>query len=161
MKRERATAEQERDALKTKLSAAEERATKAEKERDTANETVLKTQVDALLEAAYREGKLRRGRDDEGKALASPKETRLRRIAKEDGIEGVRVELAEMDVVVPVGERVLTDKTPEPKRARPLRDADPAERHQPALADGDDDILAEVAQQLGLDDMPRYSPKEV
>lgn len=158
MKRERAAAEQELATTKAELATAKTKLAATEKERDDANEASLTSQVDAELNGAYREGKLRYGRDDKGAATPSTKETRLRRIAKEDGLEGLRAELADMDVVVPVGERVLTDKTPEPKRLRASGSgAAPADRRAPALAAGNDDILNEVAHQLGLDDMPRFS----
>ena len=139
IKRERATAEQERDAAKTKLSATEERAKKAEQSLLTANETALKAQVDSVLEGAYREGKLRRGRDENGLATASSKEPRLRRIAKEDGIEALRAELSEMDVVVPVGQRALTDATPEPKRSPTVLVGAPPK-----------EVLQATADELGL-----------
>lgn len=147
MKRERATAEQERDAAKTKLSAMEDRAQKAEKALLSATEIAQKTQVDSILDAAYTGGKLRRGRDGEGNAVASAKEPRLRRIAKEDGLEALRAELSEMDIVVPVGQRVLTDTTPEIKRS-------------PSVAVGAPprEVLSDVAEQLGLkvEDLEAY-----
>jgi hypothetical protein len=158
MKRERAAAEQELGTTKAELATTKTKLAAVEKERDDANEAALTSQVDAELTAAYREGKLRYGRDDKGAATPSSKEARLRRIAKEDGLEGLRAELAEMDVVVPVGERVLTDRTPQPKRTKAFREATPAERRE--LSDiGNNESIGEAFEQLGLDakDMPRFN----
>jgi hypothetical protein len=163
IKRERLASEQELATTKTKLADTTKENGELKTKLATANDSVLKIGVDAVLETAYREGKLRHGRDDDGKPTASGKEARLRRIASEDGIEALRAELAEMDVVVPVGQRVLTEKTPEPKRSRSTREATPAERHEPelALGEGNNDVLDEVALQLGLEkDMPRFSNEE-
>lgn len=139
LSRGRAAAEQERDTAKTQLAAVQERATKAEKALLATTETAIKAQVDAILDGAYREGKLRYGRDEKGKATPSGKEPRLRRIAKEDGLDALRAELAEMDVVVPVGQRVLTDDIPQPKR-EPIGGGKAPDRA----------VLADVAEQLGL-----------
>lgn len=105
------------------------------------SETDAKTsQVDGLIAELYRGGKLRWGRDGEGKAVASGKEVRLRRIAQQDGLDALRAEIAEMEVVVPVGERTLT-ATP---------NVDPIPRVDTGLG-ATPDALANVARQLGLD----------
>lgn len=139
-KRALTAAEQERDTAKTALAAAETRAKTAETALAAERETALKAQVDAIIETAYRDGKLRMNRDDKGNALASAKEPRLRRIAKQDGLDALRAELAEMDVVVPVGQRVLNDDTRQPERNAPVLVANMPPR----------EILADVAEQLGL-----------
>lgn len=130
-KRARLAAEQERDA-------ALKRATEAEGKLATVESAALDVQVGALIEGAYREGKLLYARDAEGKAQASPREARLRRIAKEPGgLEALKLEIAEMPKIAPVNERVLTDQVPEPVRLgrNPVSDT----------------ALASVAAQLGLD----------
>jgi hypothetical protein len=104
-KRGKLAAEQERDTVRTELKTAKETAAKAVA-------SALVSQVDALIEGAYRAGKLRYGRDEDGKATASKKEPRLRRIAKDDGIAGLRAELDEMDSTIPVGKRALEDGDP-------------------------------------------------
>lgn len=126
-KRARLAAEQERDTART--------------ERDTAKKTAaaavaksLATQVDGLIEGAYKAGKLRYGRDDEGKAIPSKREARLRRIAKDDGIDALKAELDDMEVVVPLNKRQLDDDG--------------------SRGGGDSNeggALASVAEQLGLD----------
>lgn len=92
-------AEQERDAARNELTA-------ARTERDAALAARDSGKTDDLIAGAYRDGKLRWGRDESGKAIASPREARLRKIAKEkDGLAALVAELAEMDVVVPVAQR--------------------------------------------------------
>jgi hypothetical protein len=127
LKRGKLAAEQERDTARTELDTAKKTAAQAVAK-------ALSGQIDGLLEGAYKGGKLRYGRDEDGNAVPSKKEARLRRIAKEDGIDALKAELDEMDVVVPVNRRQL--------------DADPP-RSGSELADGG--ALSSVAEQLGLD----------
>jgi len=132
LKRDKLAAEQERDAARTEL-------TTAKKDAAEAKLTAQKTQVDGVITDAYRAGKLLYSRDEEtGKALSSPREARLRRIAKDDGIEALKAELKEMPVIAPVNQRVLNEDAYEPARG----------------ALGNDNISS-VAEQLGHD------PKEL
>lgn len=125
-------AEQERDTARAALAT-------ATKERDEALAARDVGKVDALLTGAYRDGKLRYGRDEAGKAIPSAREARLRSIAKRDGVDALTAELAEMESVVPVGER------------GPLAQAREPERTGPALASvPSDQQLAATALQLGI-----------
>ena len=97
-------------------------------------------QVDAILEAqGYRAGKLIRGKDAEGKSVPSAREVRLRRIAAEPGgLAALEAELAELDVVVPIGQRELSEVDPTPRtRLAVGGDIPPA-------------VLASTAKQMGL-----------
>jgi hypothetical protein len=131
-KRGQLAAEQERDGFKAEVETAKKTAAAAVAKS-------LATEVNALIEAAYKGGKLRYGRDEEGKAIPSKKEARLRRIAKEDGIAGLKVELEEMDAIVPIAKRTLDD-------GDPVREFDAGEFGSE---------LDKVAAELGLD------PKDV
>lgn len=125
------------------------RALAAEQERDTALSRVktleteltaaktvgVKAAVDAAIEGAYRDGKLRMGRDSEGAAIVSRYEPMLRKLAASEGIDALKAELAGMPKIVPIGERPL-DKNPEPAKGSP--------------GELSDDEKA-VADQLGID----------
>ncbi len=136
MRRNQLAAEQERDVATTRATTAETKLAAAEK----IVEASLSKQVDIVLESAYHAGKLLYGRDGEtGAALASPREERLRRIAKQDGLKALEAELAEMPVLAQVNKRVIKDDGPARKR--------------PALASTDDPMrqkaLRRAAKQLG------------
>ncbi len=122
----RIAAEQERDTARTELAVAAGKIT-------TLEAGVLGVQVESLIEGAYKSGKLRMGRAEDGKAVPSTKEARLRRIAKEDGVAGLRAELNDMEVVVPLNKRQIDDKET-PREAGPGKEA----------------ALASTAAQLGL-----------
>lgn len=95
-------------------------------------------QIDSVLEIkGYRAGKLIRGKDKDGKNVPSAREARLRRIAKEDGLEAMEAELAELEVVAKVGAPVLTEDDPNPR---------------PSLTASEipGNVLASTAKQLGL-----------
>lgn len=124
-------AEQERDAAITR---ANELAAKVV-ELEAAAKLAEASQVDAVLAAAYKAGKLIRGKDADGKDVASPREVRLRKIAKVDGLSALEAELSEMPVVVPVGRAELEEEDPNP---RPARGPIPSS------------VLASTAKQLGL-----------
>lgn len=106
-RRGRLAAEQERDQLRES-----EKTLKAQ--LAVAKTAGIKVAVDAALDAAYRDGKLRYGRDDAGAATPSRFEPMLRKLAASEGIDALRAELDAMPKVVPVGERPL-DKTPAPE----------------------------------------------
>lgn len=103
-------AEQERDTARGELTA-------ARKERDDAIAARDSGKTDDLIAGAYRDGKLKYGRDDKGAATPSPREARLRNIAKRDGLDALTAEVAEMDVIVPVGQRSIAAITQEPAKA--------------------------------------------
>lgn len=126
LQRGKLAAEQERDAARGELKTAKETAAKAVA-------GAVAAQVNSLIDGGYKSGKLRYGRDEDGKAIPSKKEARLRRIAKDDGIDGLKVELDEMEVVVPLNRREL--------------DTDPAR----VSVGGEYGALASAAAQLGLD----------
>lgn len=92
--------------------------------------------IGAVLAAAYKGGKLIRGRDADGKATASPREARLRKIGKVDGLAALQAELDEMPVVVPVDRAELEEDDPNP---RPSNGPIPSS------------VLASTAAQLGID----------
>jgi hypothetical protein len=130
LKRGKLAAEQERDEARTKLAT-------QEKTAKDALATVLLAAVNAEIEGAYRAGKLRYGRDEDGKAIPSKREDRLRRIAKEDGLAALKAEIGELEAVVPIGKRTLPD----------------GDAARPELAGGAEDMdqaLANVAAQLGM-----------
>jgi hypothetical protein len=128
LRRRALAAEQERDEARTALTAAKESLAKD-------RETMLKASVDTMIETAYRDGKLRYGRDDQGKATPSTRETRLRRIAKDDGLGALKAEIDDMPQIVPVQKRAL--------------DAENDVRDRGEL--DVDDAIASAAAQLGLD----------
>lgn len=124
-------AEQERDTARTALTA-------AEKSRDEAIAARDVGQVDAIISGAYRDGKLRWARDEAGKAVPSAREARLRNIAKRDGLDALTAEVAELEAVVPVGQRSVVADAKEPAKTV----------HGPAtLSDAD---VANTATQLGV-----------
>jgi hypothetical protein len=139
LKRGKLAAEQERDAARTELVTVK---ADAAKERETS----LKAGVDAMIDRAYKGGKLRFGRDDQGNATPSTRESRLRRIAKEDGLAALQAELDDMPVIVALGQR-----------AQGIDQANVRDREDGA----NDDNLATVAEQLGHkpDELAAYRAK--
>lgn len=135
IKRDKLAAEQERDTFAARTKTAEDKLAVSELAASEARAASDKVQTDALLESAYREGKLLYGRDGEGASIASPREVRLRRIAKEDGLSALESELKEYPVLAPLNQRVLKDADPNPRRTNSVS--------APALSS--------VAAQLGLD----------
>ncbi len=125
-------AEQERDSALTARDEATKRA-----ELFAAKVAQLEgDKVEAALAAAYKAGKMIRGKDEAGNSTPSPREPRLRRIASEqDGLAALELELAEMPVVVPVGHQVLADEDPNPR---------------PTSGPLDRSVLASTAKQLGI-----------
>lgn len=99
--------------------------------------TAHEIQVNAMIESlGYQPGKLIRSRDsqDPAKTVASPRETRLRRIAKQDGIEALRAELAEMEVAIPIGGPSQASRVRQPAIAPLLGDRAPLNEENPYLA---------------------------
>lgn len=102
-RRGQGAAEQERDEARRQLSA-------AQGELAAVRTSTSKAAIDAVLDGAYRDGKLRYGRDSEGKPLPSAFEPMLRKLAESDpakGIDLLRQEITGMPQVVPVGHRAL------------------------------------------------------
>ncbi len=124
-------AEQERDAAIKRAELAEKKST----ELETQLGALEADKVEGVLAAAYKGGKLMRGKDADGKSTPSPREVRLRKIAKIDGLPALEAELAEMPVVVPVGRAELDEADPNP---RPSNGPIPSS------------VLASTAKQLGL-----------
>jgi hypothetical protein len=140
LSRRASAAEQDSATLRTQLTASELKVKQAETALTAATAASSKVRVDGMIKAAYDGGKLRWGRDDAGKPVPSGKEARLRRIAKEDGLDALTAEIAEMEVVVPVRQRLQSDEAGEPEK-KPI--GAPSE-----LADNP--YIASVAAQLGL-----------
>jgi hypothetical protein len=128
-----------------KLAAEQERdrAIAADREKSVALAAVTasagKQRIDTLIAGAYTSGKLRYQRDDAGAALPSKREARLRALAARDGIDALAVEIEELEVSVPVGERQLSAAVAEPERT-PTGAAAPA----------DNPYLAVAARELGI-----------
>jgi hypothetical protein len=96
-----------------------------------------KIRIDDLLSGCYRAGKLKHGRDAAGLATPSPREERLRKIAARDGIVALEAELAELDVIVPVGQRLQVETVGAPPAST-------------AAPEGANPNFQRVADQLGL-----------
>lgn len=72
--------------------------------------------VENELAEARRAGILRAQRDEDGRIVETRAEARLRRIAKEDGLDAMRAELAEMPrLMPPLGRAVLDEHDPNPR----------------------------------------------
>ena len=141
LERRALAAEQERNALTTKLADATTKVTQAEAALSAAVATGNKVRIDGLITQAYRDGKLGYGRDELGAAVPSRKEARLRRIAAgPNGIAELEAELAEMEMVIPVQRRMQSETVPGPG-ATPALGASELQ---------DNPYLASTAAQLGL-----------
>lgn len=111
-------AEQERETLRSQLATRTTERDQAAAALTVATAAAGKIRIDAMLEQAYRDGKLgyRRVADSE-EALPDKREARLRRIAGEkDGLAALEAELEEMEVSVPVGKRLQAESVKEPER---------------------------------------------
>jgi hypothetical protein len=99
-------------------------------------------QVNSILqEHGYGAGKLRYGKDADGKPTPSPMEGWLRTLsAQPNGVELVKTQLSEMPVVVPVGQRPASDGAKVPGRAD----------HGEQALTADNPYLRDAAEQLGL-----------
>jgi len=98
-----------------------------------------KSRVDTLIAAAYASGRLKWGRDEAGAAIPSKRETRLRAIAVRDGVDALAAEIAELDILVPVGERQVTGALREPERTE-----------TGVYAPEDNPYLAIAAREMGI-----------
>jgi len=136
------TAEQERDTARTELAALNTQLSAARAGLAVAS----KARLDALISGAIRDGKIKITRDPKtGDKIVSARETRLRKIGAEpNGLAAVEAEIAELDVIVPVGKRPIAEGTEEPTK-QPIA----------ALGAGDDEQLnaamEDIARDLGLD----------
>jgi hypothetical protein len=137
LSRRATTLEQERNSARSDLAAAQTQLAAAQAGVAAAG----KLRIDALIAQAYRDGKLRAARDEAGQPIVSKREARLRRIAAEkNGITQLQEEIDELDVIVPVGQRLASDDATAPDK-------------KPLLSSGDEALDAElenVAAQLGL-----------
>lgn len=118
-----------------------------------------RAKVDAVLDGAYRDGKLVHGRDAQGKPTASPQEALLRHVAKgKEGIAMLEAHIAAMPAIVPLGR----------KANQALGAGDPvrsvftggdtgqlprvlSQEQKNAIHINNNPYLEEVADQLGLD----------
>lgn len=128
----RLAAEQERDAARLE-------ATNLKVANAAITASANKARIDTLLAGAYAAGKLKWGRDEAGKAIPSAREARLRTIATRDGADALAAEIAELEVVVPVGERQLSAAITEPERTE-----------TGVLSAEDNPYLAVAARELGI-----------
>lgn len=112
-----ATVRIERDTARTSLVNAEAALT-------TATAAAKGVQIDAILKAqGYAVGKLRYGKDAEGKQSASPMEPWLRSLAAQpNGLELLKTQLGQMPEVVPVGKRPASDDATNPTRLEIVAD---------------------------------------
>lgn len=103
--------------------------------RDTAD-------INAQVDRAYREGKLSIQRDAEGKRIESKTEAALRKAGKTLGVAGLTSYVDEMPVIVPVGQRAVSEA---------LADNLPRTETGIGAESLPGEILDSVADQLGLD----------
>jgi hypothetical protein len=98
------------DSLQTRL-------TQAEGAVKTLTAAAVGAQVDTQLRHdGYAAGKLRYGRDDAGRATASPLDKWLRELGASAGIDVMKAQLAQMPVIVPVGQRLQAATVTEAER---------------------------------------------
>lgn len=135
--RRASTSEQELGGVRAQLSAAQAGIAAASAGR-----------IDQLISLAVRDGKIRMTRDKDGRPVPSAREKTLRNVAKKEGITALEAHIAELDVIVPVGQRLASDDAVEPG-------TDPLDR-QLAAGGPVDDAMQEVASQLGLDVKDMY-----
>ena len=131
----------ERDTLRTQLAEARTELATTKTALADATKSAREAGISAVIEDAYRSGKLAIKRDEKGKRIAGKVETQLRKHGETLGVDALRDYVAEMPEIVPVGQRALADETEEPERME--------------FAAGDDATLAKefanVAAQLGVD----------
>ena len=97
-------------------------------------------QIDVLIAQAYKDGKLKAAKDEDGKPIQSKRELRLRKVGERDGINALKDEIAELERIVPIGD-------PPVQRATPA----PAKTDLGAGSDSDENpYISVVAQDLGL-----------
>lgn len=127
------------------LASTRTRLSQAEGALQLATSAASKVQIDAAIQRLYDEGKLRMDRTDPVAPRASAREARLRKIAAgggnlTQGLADLAAEAAEMDVVVPVGQRLQSGAVGEPERRSPYS----------ADLTVDNPYIRNVAAQLGL-----------
>lgn len=93
--------------------------------------------MDALIEDAYKAGKLAYGKDADGKNTPDALESMLRDFGKAKGREALGAKLVQMRATVPVGQRVLTDEIKQPPKSL-------------AATDDVDAALQELSRNTGL-----------
>lgn len=121
----------------------------------TLTATSVGIQIDAALnEHGYRAGKLKHGRDSNGVATASVMEGFLRKLAASEGVAGLTAALAELPVIVPVNERLQSERTTAPDRVE--LDAD-------SWLTTENPYLQSAASQLGqkVEDLVAYGKGHV
>jgi hypothetical protein len=143
------TMQQQVATAETALAAANVKLAQAEVAIRALTASSQRTQVDSILESeGYIAGKLKRGRDENGKPTASARETRLRRIAAEpDGIAALKAELEEMPVIVPLRSTPVAG-TKQPARTVMLGSGEHEELDE---LDESNPYLRDAAAQTGQD----------
>lgn len=94
--------------------------------------------LNALIEDAYKAGKLGYGKDGAGKNTPDPLESMLRDLGVSKGREALAAKITAMRVTIPIGHRVLTEQIEHPTDDRQLH------------ADQTDAEMVKVANQLGV-----------
>jgi hypothetical protein len=92
--------------------------------------------LDAVIEDAYKAGKLGHGKDADGKNTPDALESMLRDLGVSKGADALKAKISAMRVSIPVGQRVVTSSVTEPAKTEHNVDENPE--------------LAVVAQQMGL-----------
>lgn len=137
----------------TKLSTTEGKLTLAESAVATLTSASVGLQIDAALQAeGYRTGKLKHGRDAEGKPTPSPLESFLKDLGSKGGIAVMKAQLAAMPVLVPVNQRPQSEGVQSP----PLTELGAEDDLALTI---DNPYLINAAQQTGQDvkDLVRFS----
>jgi hypothetical protein len=99
------------------LSTARASLTLAESAVKTLTSAAVGAQIDAALRhEGYGGGKLRYGRDGDGKPTPSPVDKWLRELGASAGIEVMKAQLSQMPVIVPVAQRPQAENVREPAR---------------------------------------------
>lgn len=144
LQRRALAAEQESSTLRNQLATRTTERDQATSALTVATAAAGKIRIDAILNEAYREGKLGYRRVEGSKeAMPDKREARLRRIAGEkDGLIALQAEIDEMEVTIPVGKRLQSEDVVPPDRTEVGLGGE--------LDFADNPYIDEVARQLGL-----------
>ncbi len=137
IKRGKLAAETARDAYKQRAESAEAELAAERKAKAELEASALAAKLDAVIEGAYRAGKLTAAHDAAGKRTPDPGEAAIRKMGAVLGVAELEAYVATLPTKVPLGQR--RDELAAVEPAGPVPDA----------------VLASTARQLGLD------PKDV
>lgn len=141
----------------TKLSTNEQALAQATSAIAALTAAVKGREIQAALDAhGYAAGKLRYGRDGEGKQTPSPMEGFLRTLGAADkGIELMKAQLKEMPLLVPVGQRPQAEGVKDPARLEVVGDEIEYTEDNP--------YLQSVAEQLNIPvaDMLKFAGRHI